>query len=248
MARRVPPGIARWVGVSACVWLGFLPAAAAQQVNPGPAYATRAMLEQQLSEKGSGDAARLTRARLDSGDFRPGDRILLLVQGEQELSDTFAVGMATELTLPQVGVVPLAGVLRAELPARLKQALARYLLAPVVEVRCLIRVGIEGEVTHPGFYAIPPETPVMDAMTVAGGLTRDAKFEDVRVERGGIVIMSGRTLETAVRSGRTFDALNLRAGDRIFIPKKGDLERTVRIIAVILTIPISIYAITQIIK
>jgi protein involved in polysaccharide export with SLBB domain len=110
-----------------CVFFGFLPTAAAQRPNPGPAYATRAMLEEQLRAQHSSEEVRLIRARLDSGDFRPNDRILLRVDGEKELSDTFTVGMDTALTLPQVGAVPLGGLLRAELNNRLTQVLARYL-------------------------------------------------------------------------------------------------------------------------
>lgn len=219
------------------------PAAAAQL--PGPAYATRAALEQQVREQ-SGDEARMIRARLDSGDFRPGDRVLLIVEGERELSDTFTVGMATELSLPQIPPIPLAGVLRAELPGLLKQTLERYLKAPVVHVRSLIRIAVEGEVGHPGFYALPPETPVMDALTLAGGLTREARLEDARIDREGRVLMSGHVLEVAVRGGRTFDGMNLRAGDRIFVPRRRNWNNAVQTVAILLTIPITVYTLVQI--
>src|SRR5438552_1709239 len=72
--------------------------------------------------------------RLKEGDFRVGDRILLVVEdpeppatgagtpvvksSEQQLSDTFTVGSSQELTLPVVGVVSLRGVLRTELEPR----------------------------------------------------------------------------------------------------------------------------------
>lgn len=252
VGRRVPLGIVsslvvgtRWVGVAGGMLLGFLPAAAAQRANPGPAYATRAMLEQQLRE-GSGDAAHLIRARLDSGDFRPGDRVLIIVEGEKELSDTFTVGMMNDLSLPQIGVIPLMGVLRTELPDRLTYALARYIRAPVVSVQPLIRVAIEGDVTHPGFYALAPEMPIMDALTAAGGLTRNALLGKARVERAGVTVLHGFTLENAVRSGSNFDALNLRAGDRLYIPGKRDWYTTVQTVAILLTIPITIYTITVI--
>ena len=242
LARRFQAG-ARCVGLAGSVLLGMVPAAAAQ------AYASRATLEQELRDaqgRSGTDEARLIRARLDSGDFRAGDRILLTVEGEKELSDTFTVGMATDLTLPQIGVVPLAGVLRAELPGRLTQVLGRYLRAPVVHVRSLIRMSVEGEVVRPGFYALAPETPLMDAFTVAGGLTRDAKLGRARIEREGSVVMSGRTLETAVRSGRTLDALNLRAGDRVFIPRGSDLTRTVQTLSILATIPVAIFTLIKI--
>jgi protein involved in polysaccharide export with SLBB domain len=240
-----------------------------QRTEPeaGPAYATRAMLEQDLrsvpghgddQDKGKGkkkgkrakakwtDAAALIRARLDSGDFRPGDRILLAVDGEKELSDTFTVGMATDLTLPQIGVVPLVGVLRAELPERLIVVLRRYLRNPVMRVRSMIRVSVEGEVSHPGFYAIAPETPLMDVFSAAGGLTHESNLKKMRVERDGAIVLSGPDLEHAVRRGRSLDGLNLRAGDRVWVARRPDFTRTAQVITLLLSIPLAIYALTQI--
>lgn len=245
--RRAVPGlakrlraVARCVSLTGSVLLGIVRAAPAQ------AYASRATLEQELRAVQGRDEARLIKARLDSGDFRSGDRILLTVEGEKELSDTFTVGMAAELTLPQIGVIPLTGVLRAELSTRLTQALGRYLRSPVVRVRSLIRVSIEGEVGRPGFYALAPEMALMDALTAAGGLTRDAKLEKARIEREGAIVMSGRTLESAVRSGRTLDALNLRAGDRVFVPRRSDFTKTVQTLSILATIPVAIYTIIKI--
>ena len=261
-----------WVtrsGFTGSVLLLCAGAAAAQQpvqrieAEAGPAYATRATLEQDLraaqghSESGKhkkgkkgnvkgSDEVQLIRARLDSGDFRPGDRILLVVEGEKELSDTFTIGMGTELTLPQIGVVPLAGVLRAELPGRLNPVLKRYLRAPIVRVRSTIRVSIEGEVNKPGFYAIAPETPVMDVFTAAGGLTHDANLKRMRIERDGAIVLRGPDLEQAVRRGRSLDALNLRAGDRVWVARRPDFTRTAQVITLLLSIPIAIYALTQI--
>ncbi len=120
-------------------------------------------------------------------------------------------------------MIPLTGVLRTELPDRLTYALARYIRTPVVSVQPLIRVAIEGDVAHPGFYALAPEMPIMDALTAAGGLTRNAHLGKARVERAGVTVLHGFTLENAVRSGRTFDALNLRAGDRLYIPRQARL-------------------------
>ena len=261
-------------GFTGCVLLLCVGAAAAQrpvqrtlEPEAGPAYATRAMLEQDLrsarghnddQDKGKGkkkgkrakakwtDEAALIRARLDSGDFRPGDRILLAVDGEKELSDTFTVGMGTDLTLPQIGVVPLAGILRSELPDRLMPVLRRYLRNPVMRVRSMIRVSVEGEVNHPGFYAIPPETPLMDAFSAAGGLTHDANLKKMRIERDGVIVLSGQELERSVRRGRSLDALNLRAGDRVWIARRPDFTRTAQVITLLLSIPIAIYALTQI--
>src|SRR6266853_6499932 len=50
------------------------------------------------------------RERLRDGDFQVGDRIMLRVEGEAGLTDTFTVRGGRELVLPSIGSVPLSGV------------------------------------------------------------------------------------------------------------------------------------------
>ena len=74
------------------------------QQQAGPALATREQLQADLtrleqSHDGAREAA-LVRLRLENGDFQSGDRLLLHVEGESELSDTFTVGPTRELQLP----------------------------------------------------------------------------------------------------------------------------------------------------
>lgn len=218
--------------LAVCLCTGAAPAAAQQL---GPAYATRTSLEQELSrlERAgqSSSTAALIRARLQSGDFQPGDRIFLRVEGEPLLSDTFTVEAGPALPLPQIGVVPLSGVLRAEFPERLQTHLARYFRDPVVQIRPLIRVLVEGEVVRPGFYGVAPQQPVTDVIAAAGGLTQRAQPSGMRVDRGGTTIWDGATLQRALSRGDSFDYLNLRAGDRLLVPARGDLARTVGILS-----------------
>lgn len=225
------------------------PALVAAQL-PGPAYATREHLEQELSRlEAAGQssvAASLIRARLQSGDFQPGDRIFVRVEGEQQLTDTFTVGPGPELTLPQIGALPLTGVLRAELEPRLQAYLARYLRDPVVQIRPLIRVLVEGEVARPGFYGVAPQQPLADVITAAGGFTQRSRPTGMRVERGRTTIWGGALLQQALSRGDSFDYLNLRAGDRVLVPARGDTERTFRILGMIVTIPLAIYTLTRI--
>jgi protein involved in polysaccharide export with SLBB domain len=215
----------------------------------GPALATRDYLKAELArlERAGGQqaaaVAALIRTRLDSGDFQAGDRILLRVEGEPQLSDTFAVGPGPTLPLPQLGAVPLRGVLRAELQGYLQEQVARYVRDPQVRARPLMRILVEGEVTRPGVYALSPEQPLADVITVAGGLTQRAKAAKLRVERGGTVIWSGERLQQALGAGRTLDQLSLRAGDRVFVPTRNDFARTAGIIGALMAIPLAVYAI-----
>ncbi|HYS21692.1 MAG TPA: SLBB domain-containing protein [Gemmatimonadales bacterium] len=216
-----------------------------------PTLATRQQLESALAlfEQGRGGGspreAALIRGRLERGDFQLGDRIFLRVDGEAQLSDTFTVGPGPALGLPQVGAVPLQGLLRSELPERLGAYLARFIRDPVVQVRPLIRILIEGEVVRPGYYAVPPQLPLADAIGAAGGLTQRAKANAIRVERGSSEIWGGDLLREALGRGYSLDQLNIGAGDRLFVPARGDAERTFRILGLLVAIPVAVFTISR---
>ena len=84
----------------------------------------------------------------------------------------------------------------------------------------------------------------------AGGPTSRALMDEIRVERGSERILEGEPLQLALAQGWTFDQLSLRGGDRLFIPERGDgvrsVEGWVRIVSLLLSIPLTIFAVTQI--
>ena len=193
------------------------------------ALATRAELE--------AAAARLTRnpedtlgvgslteikRRLAQGDFRPGDRILLTVENEPTLSDTFAVAPDTALHLPSptVGALPLAGVLRSELDAKVQAYLKRFLVRVVARVEPLVSLSIQGGVAKAGFYSVPAAAQVSDALMAAGGTTHEADMDKLKIEREGEAILEGKEVRRALAAGLTLDRIDLRNGDEIVVPER----------------------------
>jgi protein involved in polysaccharide export with SLBB domain len=220
---------------------------AAGQTVPEPNLATRAQLQQALTrlqgERGAEARAQAVRDRLDHGDFRAGDRIFIRLVGEPVLTDTFTVAEGPELPFPQIGALPLAGVLRSELSGQVQTYLAHYFRDPVVHVRPLVRIMVEGDVARPGYYALSPDQPLADAITAAGGITQHAAVDAIRIERGTAVIWGGVRLQEAMGQGSSLDQLNLQAGDRLLVPPKGpSLFSTVTTLLVL--IPAAIYAVT----
>jgi len=189
--------------------------------------------------------ASLIRARLADGDFRVGDRILVTVEGEEDLSGEHIVGPGPSITLPQFGEIGLAGVLRSELQSHLTSALARYIRNPVVRVHASLRLSVLGEVNQPGFYVFPADVLLTDVLTVAGGPTRSAKLTDIRIERGDASIWEDEPLQQAIIEGRTLDQLGLRAGDVIVVPSSGSRRELLLGAAGILP---SIYVVAQLIR
>ena len=265
--------------LAALTWAGSLafvaPSARAQQPNNDAhrLQATRpelgATLDQlrELGRSGPGPdwleaETTYVRARLDAGDFRPGDRVLLAVEDpmlgvdrtptanksqEQQLSDTFTVSVGPEILLPVVGVISLRGTLRSELEPVVTRAIARFLRDPVVHARPLVSVGVTGEVTRPGYYGLPPDAVVSAVLNAAGGPTRDAKMNKLKLERDGRTLLEGKALRQAIEQGGTLDALHVRSGDQLIVPSNqhGDLYPSLRFIAVLLSIPVTIYTLSH---
>lgn len=158
--------------------------------------------------------------RLEEGDFRPGDQIGLLVEGEPDFPDTVVVEAGPSILLPNVGSVSLKGVLRSELQDHLTRELGRYLRDPVLRVWPTIRLTVRGRVGQPGFYTFPAALPLGNAIMQAGGPDADANMEKITVLRGEDVVLDSDAVETAIAQGRTFDQLGLRPGDEINVPAK----------------------------
>lgn len=201
--------------------------------DPGRPQLTRAELNDLLSRLGeitrsstynaqirdqARDEAVMVRARLEMGDMQVGDQISMVVEGEEGLSQTFAVRPGQMLTLPGIGDIPLRGVLRSELESHLTTELSKYIREPVVHAESLVRVTITGQVGRPGFYGVRAERLLSDAIMEAGGPSAGADLTSIYVERAGERIWSGAYLQQALADGRTLDHLSLQAGDQIVVP------------------------------
>lgn len=229
-------------------------AAQASRWDSSRAHLTREQLQELRNELGAassggvysaavrgraGEELALIDKRLRDGDFQVGDRIIMTVRGETELTDTFTVGVARKLELPQVGVLELTGVLRSELQPRLREHLARFIRDPDVQVQSLIRLAVLGEVRDPGFHLVQPETPLADMLAVASGATAEADVRKLKVEREGRIIWEGEPLQSALAEGRTLDQMSLQAGDLIEIPRRPS-ENTWRTVLTILVPVLSV--------
>jgi protein involved in polysaccharide export with SLBB domain len=118
----------------------------------------------------------------------------------------------------------------------------------VVRTRALVRIGVIGAVRAPGFHYVPADGQVADPITVAGGYTPAANQPEQRVERNGQPILAGQALDRALQTGLTLDQAGLQSGDQFVIPEKstGSTYEFIRTIALLLTIPITIYTLVQI--
>lgn len=162
----------------------------------------------------------LIQERLDMGDFKIGDRVVLAIQGEWDnVGDTFPVEAGPEITLPVMGTVSLRGVLRSELETHMTAELGRFIQNPVVQAESLIRIQILGQVSAPGFYTVQSTDLIGEAIMTAGGPTSQANIEKMKILRATEEIWEGEVLQEAMADGLTLDQMSLRAGDQIDVPQ-----------------------------
>jgi polysaccharide export outer membrane protein len=184
-------------------------------------------------------------AQNGANHFQVGDLVMLRVERESVLTDTFVVETGPKLRLPVIGEIPLAGVARTDLQNHMTRELGRFYRDPVVEARSLVRLSVVGEVAVPGWYPLRGDVVVTDAIMAAGGPTQLARMNAMRIERNGETLWEDDRLRDALGTGRTVDQMGLRSGDQIIIPRQRDTESLVRTVGVLVGIPVGIYTVIQ---
>src|SRR5258706_1432506 len=163
-------------------------------------------------------------AQTPAAMFQTGDRILIRVEGDSALSDTFTVVPGPALRLPNIGEVSLAGVRRGDVEAHLTRELSRYIKNLVVQAHALVRVSVVGEVTHPGYYAVPIDLVLADALMLAGGATQQARVDRLQIWRGSASLWRWERLQDAIARRGTPDERGVPARDRSQVPGQRDPE------------------------
>lgn len=185
-------------------------------------------------------------AQRGAAPIQVGDRLLVRVAGEPQLSDTFTVRAGPVVDLPGIGTLSLGGVTRDQLEPYLAREIGKYVRNPVVHARALIWLGLVGEVAKPGYYAVPADGLLSDALMAAGGVTRDAQLKKARIERNGAAVKNPGATQDALAQGLTLAQIGIESGDQVLIPRLPDTERTTRIIGLVLAIPVAVFAIARI--
>jgi len=176
--------------------------------------------DEKIREKLRADAAAI-RMRLTNGDFIPGDRIRLLVEGDTVLSDTFTVRGDRMLPLPNLPPVSLQGVLDSELEPYLTKELLRYIKQVSLVATPLVRISLLG-FPQSNFFTVPVDQSITDVITAAGGWGPPSQVahDKAVVRRAGKVFLDAKATAEAIRQGKTVGDMALRDGDELYVPDK----------------------------
>jgi len=118
----------------------------------------------------------------------PGEKIHVIVYGEDSLTGTYAIDPSGYVTLPLAGTVKAAGLTPEKLQEQLaKQYAEKYLKNPkvTVEVTEFRPFYILGEVDKPGVYPYSGGLNVLNAIAIAGGRTYRARDSYVLIQHVG---------------------------------------------------------------
>jgi polysaccharide export outer membrane protein len=126
--------------------------------------------------------------RLDAGD-----RLRVVVYGQEGLTNTYAIDAGGSITMPLIGAVRARGLTPAGLAAEITGKLRNgYIREPsvAVEIEAYRPFFILGEVAAPGQYPYVPNMSVESAVAIAGGFSPRAKRDRVTLthtDAGGSV-------------------------------------------------------------
>jgi polysaccharide biosynthesis/export protein len=113
-----------------------------------------------------------------------GDRLRVVVYGQEGLTNTYAIDAGGSITMPLIGSVPARGRtpagLAAEITGRLRNGFIRD-PSVAVEIESYRPFFILGEVAAPGQYPYVPNMTVESAVAIAGGFTPRAQRDRVTI-------------------------------------------------------------------
>jgi polysaccharide export outer membrane protein len=137
-----------------------------------------------------------------------GDRLRIVVFGQDGLSNTYIVDATGKITVPLIGVVSARGCTTTQLARVIADKLRNgYVREPhvAVEVEVYRPFFILGEVIAPGLYPYVPNMTVETAVAIAGGFTPRAYRWDAEVSRSqsGVTGRQKVPLIAPVRPGDT---------------------------------------------
>jgi len=147
--------------------------------------------------------------RLDAGD-----RLRIVIYGQEGLTNTYAIDAGGSITLPLVGSVPARGRTPAGLATEITGKLRNgYIREPsvAVEIEAYRPFFILGEVAAPGQYPYVPNMSVESAVAIAGGFSPRAKRDRITLTHTD----AGGSVRTIVAPGTP-----LSPGDTVLVGER----------------------------
>jgi polysaccharide export outer membrane protein len=156
--------------------------------------------------------------------LQPGDVLQVVVWKETDLQSEVLIRPDGGISFPLAGDMQAAGrtadELRADLETRVRKLVPGAVVTVAVKAVTGNRVFVIGKVSHPGDFALSRPIDVMQAISLAGGVTPFANADHIRVlHRDGTQQHSIRFRYSEVAKGRNLEQnVLLQSGDTVIVP------------------------------
>jgi len=153
----------------------------------------------------------------------PDDVLKISVYREEDMDRTVRVSSDGYISFPLLGKVKAEGLTVSGLERSLIMELIRYLKNPQVTVfiQEYGTITVSGQVEKPGSYPLKGEMSVIEAISMAGGFTKIAAQNAVKVmrlEEGKKKTILVRVADISKKGDKSKD-IPLNRGDIVFIPE-----------------------------
>ena len=161
----------------------------------------------------------------------PGDRFQVKFMLVPDMDEEVMIGPDGSAGLRMAGQVEAAGLTPGELADLIESRARRWMRAPQVSIGLKEtpsnRAYVGGAVARPGPYLLNGRIGVMEAITLAGGFDREARYEEVvLIRRNPDNKPMLRTIDTRrfLETGAAVGDVPLVAGDILFVPRSSIAE------------------------
>jgi protein involved in polysaccharide export with SLBB domain len=176
--------------------------------------------------------------RTDSNGFAPvtdipvgpdyivgvGDKIVLTLWGSINGKYELEVNRNGEITLPKVGTANVAGINYVQLKQVTHDLLAKEFKDFDLDVNIgklrQIKVYLVGEVKSPGDYNLTSLATVINALSAAGGPSKNGSLRKIQIRRNGKLIETVDLYDFFLKGDKSRD-IRLQSGDTVFVPTIG---------------------------
>ena len=172
------------------------------------------------------DAATATQADQMIYKIQPGDKLYISVYNEEDLQKDIVVRPDGGITFPLIGDVQASGKSISQLRDEITTRLGEYIPEATVSVSLKEVIGnkifVLGQVKNPGEYVLTGDIDVLQALSMAGGLTAFANSSRIKVLRRDPVthkkIVIPFSYKKVMRGEGLEQNITLRSGDTVVVP------------------------------
>ena len=153
-----------------------------------------------------------------------GDKVEIIVYRHDDLKRTIQIDTSGKITYPLVGDIQAGGLSIFQLRDKIRDGLLKYIIDPQVSIGVTAvqsqKVTVLGEVKNPGLFNLDISYTALEAISLAGGFTSNAKQQNILLIRGGLKNPELITLDFK----RVFNEQDmtqnvyLQKGDIIYVP------------------------------